>query len=623
MRAEDSDRSFEQWRRLDLTSLRLKCNFYRLVETGKKDVLIERLMDELENGDDTPPPSDDPDTSDLEYRDDEDFRNLLDVNKADDGEFSQSDDEHNRHDNEGGEPPGQHPNPHPNNDEAPDHPHPNNDESTEKIHDGDNQNGGDQLRDQNKENPDHDPITNHQQQQPPDMNLQLIHELRAMRSELKNIKSKQTSLQNQVNAKNDLKQQTTPNNRNNKRNSTQNLPKQPPQKRPRKQPNKTTQSTHRSHQGKHNPLTQQQIDDNHFHQQLQLALQQNNIANQPTPTTTSQPLTQLPQNVPQNNSQQPNPTAPNAATAHGQAQATVSGTSHTLPNPWDDFRNPFVPPSLNDTLLKKIEEGKFVDFTDPLPDNQAADIQLNSEGPAIHIDESTGILRHKDHKTRKLKVNTFHRWSTAWTIFAQAHLHFHPEDYFQLFMYHSHFVEHVNQYKYEACHRYDRDFRISISNQRKMDPKRRTCQWSEVNENLRIKYLSNSPLFKCDICKNPGHNAKQCKAKQNNTEDSFYYGSDAHNPSQTPQHTDNQQWRNNSNFRGSNNNRNQNNRPDGNSNSNNIPSHRKPCWRFNQNRHCNKPPCQFMHACERCGGNHGSFQCRSQTSTNFIPLQQT
>ena len=133
-------------------------------------------------------------------------------------------------------------------------------------------------------------------------------------------------------------------------------------------------------------------------------------ANQPNTTTNNQPPTL----VPQSNGPQTNSTATNAVTPPGQAQAAASGTSPTLPrNPWDDFRNPFVPPSLTDTLLKKIEERKFVDFTDLLPDNQAHDIQLNSEGAAIHIDESTGILRHKDHKTRKLKVNTFHRWSTA------------------------------------------------------------------------------------------------------------------------------------------------------------------------------------------------------------------
>ena len=239
VRAEDSDRTFEQWRRLDLTSLRLKCNFYRLVETGKKDVLIERLMDELENGNDSPPPSDDPDTSDLEYRDDDDFHNLLEVNRADDGEFSQSDDENTRHDNEGGEPSGQPPNPHPNNDEQA-RPHPNNDESTETIQDGGDQNGGVQLRDEddNTENPVvnvHAPITNNQQQQPPDVNAELLHQIRAMRSELKSIKTKQTSLEKQVNAKNDQKQPTPPNNsRNNKRNS-HNSSKQPPHKRPRKQ----------------------------------------------------------------------------------------------------------------------------------------------------------------------------------------------------------------------------------------------------------------------------------------------------------------------------------------------------------------------------------------------------
>ena len=52
VREEDLHRSISQWKRLDMTTLRLKCDTYHLVATGKKDELVARLyqkMDEIIN----------------------------------------------------------------------------------------------------------------------------------------------------------------------------------------------------------------------------------------------------------------------------------------------------------------------------------------------------------------------------------------------------------------------------------------------------------------------------------------------------------------------------------------------------------------------------------------------
>ena len=42
--ARDASRSFEEWLKLDKTALVLKCNAYNINATGKKAVLIDRLM---------------------------------------------------------------------------------------------------------------------------------------------------------------------------------------------------------------------------------------------------------------------------------------------------------------------------------------------------------------------------------------------------------------------------------------------------------------------------------------------------------------------------------------------------------------------------------------------------
>ena len=180
-------------------------------------------------------------------------------------------------------------------------------------------------------------------------------------------------------------------------------------------------------------------------------------------------------------------------------QPTVQGATGTFnnnpnPDPWASLNNPFTPPALTETQLKKIEERKFVDFIDLLPENQAADIALGSDRPVIDIDENTGVLTHKDNKLRKARVSSFHRWSVAYCIFAQAHLHFHPDDYFELFQYHAMMVQHVNMYKYEACYKYDRDFRLKIQAERSMPLNQRTVFWSRESNVIRNRHLINNPL---------------------------------------------------------------------------------------------------------------------------------
>ena len=312
------------------------------------------------------------------------------------------------------------------------------------------------------------------------------------------------------------------------------------------------------------------------------------------------------------------------------AQQPSTTGMNTYANSWDAFQNPFVPPSINETHLKKIEDGKFIDFIDLLPDNQASDAEMTSDRPAMDIDRSTGIVRYKENKNRKLKVNTFQRWSTAWCTFFQAHLHYHPQDYYNLSAYHALFVQHINQYKYEACFKYDRDFRITIANQRNMDPTRQTCHWTVVNELLRIRHLNNNPLIPCTFCLNPGHDVKSCRAKNAEEADKTLNITAVLQQATQQQTTSTQNFRQqqqnsgyNQNFRSNNNNNNSNfrNSNQNNGRPNNIPPSQKHCNRFSENRYCDKSRCQFLHACQSCGSTqHGRDACKNHTSTNFIPL---
>ena len=264
------------------------------------------------------------------------------------------------------------------------------------------------------------------------------------------------------------------------------------------------------------------------------------------------------------------------------------------------------PPAISETQFKKIEDGKFVDFTDLLPENQALDININSDEPCIDIDKQ-GSLRFKDNKNKKARVNSFHRWSTAWCVFAQAHLHFFPADYFELFMYHSNMVQFVNAYKYQACFEYDRDFRLRMQHERKAVKK--TVWWSRESEELRNKHLLNNPLPHCKHCKSPGHRDDQCRQKPHNNSNET-----AHHSHGNQNNNSYQQGRppNNNNFRPH-----QNNNT---SQSRSMPPSKKYCFRFSDGTPCSKPHCMFLHACERCGDNrHGAHACPQFTSTNFIP----
>ena len=653
IREEDANRTMSNWRSLGLPALRLKCNLYHLSEGGKKDEIILRLVNELENlqrneentqtdniGNNTPNPEEPPANPSEENAGDDilDLQNNYDI--------SELDDEYNEYIN--GEQDGG---------------------TVEEDETGEDtaviQNGGDSERTRTENSRERDrspaaiingdqnniavtdttvkttlastnnggarktrqPGTSEQTGQTTNEQFALIlQEMRNVRSEVTSLKSKHDSLEKRVSKS--LTKNPSSSTASRKRpptNTSTNRDRQPPQKvsKPDHQQRSvriTTDTPAQTAYTRSPPPTSPTISVNQHatppDSQLQHPAQNDLLLQQAIAQSLNDPGI----------SAQP-PTQGDSLATTGMSVQSPSFTSPAN-DPWDSWINPFMPPSIKDTQLKKIEEGQFVDFIDLLPENQIASIEGSQDnGPGIDVEKPSGYLKQKDNKARKVRVNTFQRWSTAWCIFSQAHLHYHPRDYYELFTYHATFVEFISEYKFEACFNYDRDFRLSIANQRNVDPKRRKAFWSVPSEKIRNRYLNNhNSLTKCEYCKGPGHYISNCSQKQKDESKTLpaqlaaalsmtktqLVQHEQQASQQTSSQASQQTWTNNNNsFRAPKNNQSSGGR---------IPASKKPCWRF-QIKPCHKPPCQFLHACENCGDTkHGSSTCYQTTSTNFIPL---
>ena len=602
---EDSKLSKAQWKKLDLTTLRLKCNAYSLAE-GTRKQMADALYDNFlkKPSDDETPPPDSPPTS--EDEDDDDAREMRNILARPESVSDLEDDD-----------------------------------SSSRIHNGSRKNAKSQskssrvtsrptISQQNKNNPRSKPSSSDQGK------------VKAARSKSSSshLRSKIVVPQSpQSRYDGHRRSRSSSPTRQSKKHRSDNNHKSPSHTRSSKAKKPPTNNSPdititRDQQAPKHKLNrhsnhdeqssdESQSDDNvDYQQRLQLALKRSNLAsNNILNQSTSNPVHQQ-QSV--------------------QGPSNTSGTDYHY-NPQNPYHNPFTPPSIAESLLKKIEERKFVDFAELLPENQASDISFGFDKTIIEFNDD-GTMTHKDHRNRKVKINSFHRWCTAWCIFAQAHLYYHLEDYYQIFQYHMLMVQHVSQYTFEACYKYDTAFRLIIQNERNVPPHKRTCNWCTESDVLRNKYLFNNPISTCSYCKTPGHSVNQCKTKKNSTIDnplSNTLFASAPMPLMSAQiqpFAQYQQWRPRNSqphhsFRAPNSNNNQQQRfsfhaPQ------NTPRHRpgsvhpsqKPCRNFNGNQPCPKPPCNFLHACEHCGAtDHGLTICPhlpGLSSSNFIPTSR-
>ena len=224
-------------------------------------------------------------------------------------------------------------------------------------------------------------------------------------------------------------------------------------------------------------------------------------------------------------------------------------------------------------------------------------------------------------------MDTLAKWLIAWSAYMQAYLHYHPQEYFELFTYQKNFIMLANRYRFDACLNYDRYFRLSMANQQTLSADMRSVSWLHISEEYRSMYLIDSPIPNCFHCRSRGHLSNNCPDKKGESSTSTNQGLSSLSggagnstlasastfrrgrtqqprplmaQNVAPRHPPNQPHR----FQG---NSNQNRQP--------VPAQLKLCFRFNGGFPCAKPPCQFLHVCSLCfQDTHPATQCLQGTS---------
>ena len=136
--------------------------------------------------------------------------------------------------------------------------------------------------------------------------------------------------------------------------------------------------------------------------------------------------------------------------------STVAGTGTNINLRSDiisnTLLNPFVPPAIKSTILKKIEKMEYIELEDLAPAAAFANKKhLQSSATAYcDSDMQTYILTLKE-KVKKGIITNLAEWMRAWNIYAQAFLHFKPEMFAKLFKYQKTFVEKTCKYRFDAC----------------------------------------------------------------------------------------------------------------------------------------------------------------------------
>ena len=252
-------------------------------------------------------------------------------------------------------------------------------------------------------------------------------------------------------------------------------------------------------------------------------------------------------------------------------------------------------PPLPQSLLLNIRRGEFINFDQLLPsvsplaiDEYSIEVHSNSvnaSGPSV------SLVPKRQHQP---KAKDFHSWLTAWNIYLQAMIVYHPHLVSQLIHYQATITRFVTQYSFTAVLTYDRLFRYSIAN-------KQLARWDVVDDNLFNLYLRGAPPAtttargSCYTCHGVGHFSSTCPQRGSTSIASATTTSGqppfrAPQPPPPPFHGTQHQHRHSTTAAA-------------------TPWEQRVCFFYNKRGRCDKQTCQFMHRCQLCTGPHAAVAC--------------
>ena len=153
-----------------------------------------------------------------------------------------------------------------------------------------------------------------------------------------------------------------------------------------------------------------------------------------------------------------------------------------------------------------------------------------------------------------------------------------------------------------------------LASQASLPPNQRTVAWDNINQEVMNMYLHDNMLPVCYNCHSTGHYATVCPSKFQKVGYQNQWNKDTGNNNFRPQHNFRANTESYQRIPSSNG---YNQQPLLSSNGYNQ---QVPCQRFNKGGFCAKPPCQYLHSCNKCGrNNHSGNRCNARTNTSFMP----
>ena len=308
-------------------------------------------------------------------------------------------------------------------------------------------------------------------------------------------------------------------------------------------------------------------------------------------------LAELPSNVPEipriRTVPDFEPAAVDFTTTNGFQNGTAEPLSTTaLPSPFCQptaTTNEILPPIPSATLLR-IRRGEFVNFDNLLP---SAD-PLATDDYSIEYSTPTGGSKPKlslvSGSHGRPKITDFTTWLSAWNIYLQAMVVYHPHLCSQLVSYQTTITRFSTQYSMTAVLTYDRLFRYYISN-------KQLVRWDAINDNLFNLYVRCAPKTLCYTCRSYGHISSNCPQQKGQNSHNSYIptsvsatgvsGNREELPFRAPQRQP----------------------------SMGGAARMRTCFFYNNRRgQCEKRDCPYPHKCRQCFGPHPESDCPTKRS---------